>query len=159
MSEYKQYMLILLGMYLVGYVNSCTCGQQAQSSLYAGWTQYHTGGFSVQIPNTVQINEYQKADFYLYSFVTIDAEKKELLFGYEGKHPSFGQFAPLDLVGIEHEQINGLEAKIIRWKDTNNLFNCEIVVRLLDIYVHFWYLGLSKEDKDLAEKIIQSIQP
>ncbi len=89
-----------------------------------------------------------------------------MLFAYVGNYPDFGE-----MQGKTHSQkrsfrIHGLKAKDIQWIEQQNQFNREVLIKIpytyehgrpiLYEYIHFWYIGLSEQERIIADAIIMS---
>lgn len=170
-NNYMWYVLLFLGGLFISCAGSNIPEQKEQhlpESPYH-FTEYLGWGFSVQVPKTMVVSSQVCIDFLLYKFGDIsEAEEEGLLFGFAGNYPDFRNL-PAKNPKKTSIRIHGLKAKVIQWKDENNLHYREVLVKMpykyeenapiLPEYVHFWYKGLSDEEKKIADKIIKSVRP
>lgn len=172
MNTYRSCVFLFLGMVLISCTGSIilpqekppTSNQEEEHIHYSGW------GFSVYIPRTMTVDEQPCMDFLLYQFVhpTV-SEKKGLLFAYAGNYPDFGDIGTKYSKRRTSFRIHGLKAKDIQWQDQHKRFGREILIKMsykyvagspiMPDYIHFWYSGLSKQEKRIADNIIMSIRP
>jgi hypothetical protein len=103
-----------------------------------------------------------KLDFFSYWFYPEGADSA-ILYAYAGNHPSFLDNVPVGS-RIEQIKIGGLRGESVEWIDDSGLFYRETMIRLqgqfqVPQFVYFRYGKLTKEQKEIADAIIQMTRP
>ena len=129
------------------------------SSVGNTFVKYQGTSFSVAVPSTVRVSKSSPVeDFELYQF---SEQGEKLLEVYVGNHPNFPKSFPPSAVS-DQIPINGLQAKIVRWRDQEGNMFCECLVQLgaeaaWPSLLHAKYTALSKDRAIIAERIISSV--
>lgn len=165
----RVYLLVLFGIFLM----SCSALFDEQRGQHAfpenGYREYEGWGFTMHLPEHIEVNSRVCVDFLAYEFLAPSARHHDrMLSAYAGNHPNFPTTASTDARKTSG-RIHGLNATFIRWNDETNMCFGDVLIELpvvryketgyiLPAYLHFFYGGLDEAGKNIVEQMIMSVK-
>jgi|SRR5437660_2552840 len=128
-------------------------------------TTYIAWKFTLEVPNSIHGEKEMPADFEVYRFrQSQDPKSDAILVAYAGNHPNtmWEREIPTGVV-IQALTLGTLTAKSIEWTDGKGRFYRKTLVALpkqfgVPQYVLFSYRKMDSQEKQIADKIIESIK-
>lgn len=123
----------------------------------------------VQIPSGIVATMQQGPDFSLHYFnAGRQKNAKQILFAYNGNHPSFPSEDTPKKLTEGRDTLNSFPARVFRWRGKDGKQNKEMLVALkvryspqmplMLLYLHFAYSDLTDAQAAIAENIIASVR-